>query len=46
MKTNKMSKIESLIQIMFEEDEHRKENGMELMYHTEEELKEEEKKED
>lgn len=38
----KMNKAERLAQIMFEEDEYRKENGMELMYYTEEDFKIEE----
>ncbi len=37
-----MDKAERLAQIMFEEDEYRKENGMELMYYTEEDFKIEE----
>lgn len=43
MTREKMDKAERLAQIMFEEDEYRKENGMELMYHTEEDLENEEK---
>ena len=36
-------KIQSLIEIMFEEDEERYTKGEELMYHTEEEFLEEKK---
>lgn len=39
-----MDKAERLAQIMFEEDEYRKENGMKLMYYTEEDFKIEEEK--
>ena len=33
-----MDKAERLARIMFEEDEYRREHGMELMYHTEEDF--------
>ena len=33
-----MNKAERLAQIMFEEDEYREAHGMELMYHTKEDL--------
>lgn len=38
-----MDKAERLAQIMFEEDEYRDANGMELMYHTREDFEAEKK---
>lgn len=38
-----MDKAKRLAQIMFEEDEYRETNGMELMYHTKEDFEAEKK---
>lgn len=38
-----MDKAEILAQIMFEEDEYREANGIELMYHTKEDFEAEKK---